>query len=72
MNTQDIIYRPKDWEIHELEMNYVIEQYIYEKKKVNVKLSDSRVFLNPFLYVSRELSKKLYCFEIARQYFLNK
>ena len=71
MNIQDIIYRPNDWEIHELEMNYIIEQYIYEKKLVNVKLSDSRDMLY-LLSLRSELPKKLYCFEIARQYFLNK
>lgn len=71
MNLTEIVNRSKTLNVHELEMNYVISYYIKELKGVNIKLTDSRDVKVAF-NLSREMSKKLFAFETAIQYFLSR
>lgn len=65
MNLEEIINRPDDQQIAVQEAAFVIEQYIKERKGVDIKCTPD--FANPF-----EQINLLKAYNTAREYYKNK
>lgn len=76
MNIQDIVYKT---ELSQDEVQFVIEEYIWEKKKVKIKVNINK---NPILslvppvikqhMLERELQLMMEAYNIACGYFIEK
>ena len=71
MQLTDIVNRNKYNPVHELEMVYVIKEYIYEKKGVYVDILTTK-HPRAIFNLDRHMSQLLYAFETACNYFKSK
>ena len=69
MNVTEIINRSEDVPVHEIEMTFTVESYLKEVKGVDVTISTTKS--DPFLRLNirSHMSKLLYAFNTAKDYF---
>ena len=69
MNLQEIVSRPITSPFEDTEMAYVIEEYIFEKKKERIKIDLMSVYHGMF---SPHYFTFINCFDIAKEYYNDK
>lgn len=76
MNIQEIINRPNGAVFDRKELEYVVEEYIFEKKGVRVIINTFQGIPNhpavARMIAPNEIQKLNIAFGVAQQYFLNK